>query len=193
VAMFETAAELAALQQLLDASFGRASGQLVSIMTPERRLSASDLSKRLPSPAVLNLATVTAAGEPRISAVDGHFLHGRWYFTTTADSPKARHLVARPGVSVSFTPRDGFGAFWHGQAHVVEPGPDRDRVHRHLARTYGQDPEEWGLEIAYFVIDATWVTGFAMTPAEQAEIDAAPGPGERPDPWDDSWADEGGA
>jgi pyridoxine/pyridoxamine 5'-phosphate oxidase len=49
----------------------------------------------------LNLATVTAGGEPRISAVDGHFLHARWVFSTSVTSAKARHILARPAVSAS--------------------------------------------------------------------------------------------
>src|SRR5664279_1343232 len=93
--MEETTPELLALQQLLDTSFARASPHLTSIMTPARRLTAERLVADLPVPAVLNIATVTANGEPRISAVDGHFLRGHWYFTTESRSPKARQLDAR--------------------------------------------------------------------------------------------------
>src|SRR4051794_31422815 len=100
-----------ALQSLLDRSFDRSSEHLRSIMTPERRLSAPRLMAEVPGPAVLNIAPVTARGEPRISAVDGHFEDGRWRFTTAADSPKARQLLRRPAISASFTPRDGYGVF----------------------------------------------------------------------------------
>ena len=72
--MRETPEELAALQRLMDDSFARGSRHLAAIMTPPRRLSAERLVADLPSPAVLNIATVTARGEPRISAVDGHFI-----------------------------------------------------------------------------------------------------------------------
>src|SRR5881398_2509891 len=120
--MWETPDELTALQSLLDTSFDRASEHLTSIMTPERRLSAARLSAELPSPAVLNIASVTARGEPRISAVDGHFLHGHWYFTTSGESPKARQLRARPAISASFTPKDGYGVFCHGQVVELQPG-----------------------------------------------------------------------
>lgn len=59
----------------------------------ERRLSAERLAAEIPSPAVLTIATVTARGEPRVSAVDGHFLHSCWHWTTAAESPKARQLL----------------------------------------------------------------------------------------------------
>lgn len=170
--MWETADELAALQQLINRSFEAASPHLKSIMAPERRITAEQLVADLPSPAVLNIATVTARGEPRVSAVDGHFLHGHWYFTTAGDSPKARHLAARPAISASFTPRDGYGVFCHGTAALLEPGRERQMVIDHFVATYGQSPDEWGAGIAYIRIDAFWLTAFAMTEAEMAQIEA---------------------
>ncbi|MDQ2748809.1 MAG: pyridoxamine 5'-phosphate oxidase family protein [Actinomycetota bacterium] len=168
--MWETTEELTAVQQLLDHSFEQASQHLLAIMTPERRLTAEQAIAELPSPAVLNLATVTAAGEPRLSAVDGHFLHGHWYFTTDAGSPKARHLRARPAVSASFTPRDGFGVFCHGRAVLLD-GAEKQMLREHFTSTYGSDPEDWG-SIAYVRLDASWLVAFAMTDAEMVKIEA---------------------
>lgn len=169
--MFETPEELAALQRLLDRSFEGASAHLTSIMTRPRRLSAQRLVAELPSPAVLNIASVTARGEPRISAVDGHFLHGHWYFTTSGDSPKARQLRARPAISASYTPRDGYGVFCHGEAVELAAGAERQMVVDHFVETYGRSPEEWGIGIYYARIDAAWLVGFAMTADEEAEMD----------------------
>lgn len=170
--MWESPDELAALQRLLDRSFERASEHLKSIMMPERRIGAARLVTELPSPAVLNVATVTARGEPRVSAVDGHFLHGRWYFTTAAGSPKAHQLRARPAISASFTPRDGFGVFCHGTAVRLAPGTQRQMVADHFVATYGQPPEAFGVDIAYVRIDAAWLTAFAMTDAELTQLGA---------------------
>lgn len=158
------------LQRLLDDSFARASEHLRSIMSPPRRLSAERLVGELPCPAVLDIATVTARGEPRVSAVDGHFLDGAWYFTTSADSPKARQLAARPAISAAFTPRDGYGVFCHGRAAPLEAGdPERAGLFRHFAEVYGSSPEEWG-PIAAYRIDADWLVGFAMTPEDEVAI-----------------------
>lgn len=167
--MRETPEELAALQRLMDDSFARGSRHLAAIMTPPRRLSAERLVADLPSPAVLNIATVTARGEPRLSAVDGHFISGHWYFTTDVSSPKARQLRARTSVSASYTPRDGYGVFCHGRAVELAPGPERQMLIDHFVTTYGQSPEAWG-DIYYARIDADWLVGFAMTPDEEAEI-----------------------
>jgi nitroimidazol reductase NimA-like FMN-containing flavoprotein (pyridoxamine 5'-phosphate oxidase superfamily) len=167
--MRETASELDALQVLLDGSFGRSSEHLTSIMAPARRLSATRIVAELPSPVVLNIASVTAGGEPRVSAVDGHFMHGHWYFTTDAGSAKVGQLRARPAISASYTPRDGYGVFCHGRAVELPPGPERQMALDHFIDTYGQSPEDWG-DIYYARIDAHWLVGFAMTPDEEAEM-----------------------
>lgn len=167
--MYETAAELAALQDLLDASFARASDHLTSIMAPDRRLTAEQLAADITGIAVLNVATVTARGEPRLSAVDGHFLHGRWHFTTDGASPKARQLHARPATSVSYTPRDGYGVFCHGRARFLERNSGEFAVlHDHFVQTYGQSPDEWGSNIAYVQVQPSWMVGFAFTREEPA-------------------------
>lgn len=168
--MYETDEDLAALQQLLDDSFGRSSEHLLSIMEPHRWLSAERLSAELPSPSVLNIATVTAKGEPRVSAVDGHFLHGRWYFTTAAESPKVTHLQSRPAISASYTPKDGYGVFCHGKAVFVD-GAEKDSVIAHIAETYGVDADDWA---AYpcLRVEPHWMTAFEITEDEIAQAEA---------------------
>jgi hypothetical protein len=171
VDMRETPDELIALQNLIDTSFAAASEHLRGIMAPERRLTAEQIVADVPSPAVLNLATVTARGQPRLSAVDGHFLHGRWYFTTAGDSPKAVQLAARPSVSASYAPRDGYGVFCHGQATFLD-GADRQMLIDHCTQVYGRSPETFGEGVVYVRIDASWFVAFAMTDDEMAEIEA---------------------
>ena len=167
--MDETPAELSALQELLDATFAQASEHLLSIMQPQRRLSAEQLVADLTGICVLNLATVTARGEPRISAVDGHFLHGRWHFTTDAGSPKARQMRSRPAVSVSYTPRDGYGVFCHGRAHRLERGtPEFTGFYDHCVRVYGASPDDWGADIAYLQVEPAWLVGFTFGREEPA-------------------------
>ena len=58
--MHETAADTAALQQLLDTSYARIGAHMRTIHTPDRRVAASDLARVLRGVRVLDLATVTA-------------------------------------------------------------------------------------------------------------------------------------
>ncbi len=66
-AMYETEEEVRALQGLLDRSFAAASEHLLAIMTDPRRLDAGRLLREVDDVCVLNVATVTAHGEPRIT------------------------------------------------------------------------------------------------------------------------------
>jgi len=120
--MQETPEELAALQRLLDESIGSSGQHLVDIVQESWRLSAQQLVTALTGMKVLVVATVTAAGEPRTSCVDGHFLHGTWMFSTAASAYKARHLRVRPALSVTHVDGERMAVFAHGYAEYLTPG-----------------------------------------------------------------------
>ena len=86
--MYETDEEVAALQALLDRSHAGSTDHLKAIIHDDRMLRATDLVSLLTGMKVLSLATVTAAGEPRISAVDGHFLHGTCHSARAVRRPR---------------------------------------------------------------------------------------------------------
>jgi len=90
--MFETTDELDDLQRLLDSSHAGASDHLRGIIGDDRTLRATEVVGLLTGMRTVAAATVTRTGEPRVSALDGHFLHGRWTISTSATSPKGRHL-----------------------------------------------------------------------------------------------------
>lgn len=147
--MYETVAETAALQELLDRSLAHATEHLRGIVRPERTLSAAQTAAVLQGMRTLSVATVTARGEPRISAVDGHFLHGEFVFTTAGSAAKARQLRARPAVSVAHVLGDDLGVFVHGRAEFLAgDSPDFTEIEAHLVRHYGSSPSSWGEDIA---------------------------------------------
>jgi hypothetical protein len=175
--MYETAAELAALQELMDASLGRSGDHLRSIVTPgERTLTAAQLVRVLTGMCTLSAATVTARNQPRISGVDGHFLHARWVFTTSGTAVKARHLRARPAISVAHIRGDDLGVFVHGEAEFLTPAnADFDAIEQHLVGHYGSSPSSWGDEIVYIRVRPSWMIGYAFEPdALLAGLEDAP-------------------
>jgi general stress protein 26 len=142
--MFETANELETLDALLHSSFERAGSHLTEIISPDRRLSAEDLSRYLVGVRHLVVATVSAKGEPRCSAVDGLFLHGRFWFTTAAQSVKAGHLEHRRALSAAHVVGDDVGVFVHGTARVVHGGPgEADELRPYWSDVYQSAPEDW--------------------------------------------------
>src|SRR3954451_2510592 len=141
--MLETRDDLIDLQALLDASHARSTEHLRGIINDDRTLTAAQIAGLLTGMKVISVATVTANGEPRISAMDGHFLHGTWTFSTSRSSAKARHLARRPAVSVAHVDGEALAVFCHG--HVVElSGDELDRVDAHWTSHYGSSPLSWG-------------------------------------------------
>lgn len=160
--MLETKDDTVALQSLLDASLARSTGHLRAIITDGRTLTAEQLTGLLTGMKVLSVATVTAAGEPRISALDGHFLHGTWTFGTSGTSAKAKHLAARPAVSVAHVDGEELALFSHGYADLMQPGPGRDEVEAHWTAHYGSSPFSWGDDIRLYRLRMTWAVAYAF-------------------------------
>ncbi|HET7400024.1 MAG TPA: pyridoxamine 5'-phosphate oxidase family protein [Intrasporangium sp.] len=165
--MRETPEEVVALQDLLDRSHARATEHLRAIITAERRLTAEDVVALMTGMKVLSLATVTASGEPRISAVDGHFLHGTWTFSTSGSAAKARHLRQRPAVSVAHVDNEELALFSHGRAEELRAGdPAHEEMVAHWTAHYGQSPLEFGPDVRLYRLRAEWMVGYAWQRAE---------------------------
>jgi hypothetical protein len=164
--VYETEAELDALDALLDRSLAGATSHLRSIIRPgERTLTARQLVDMLSGMCVLAVSTVTASGEPRISAVDGHFLHGCWVFGTERSAAKARHLQARPAVSAAHLRGETLGVFTHGRAEELNPlagpaDPEWDSILDHLTSHYGESPLGWG-DVVEYRLRPRWMVVYA--------------------------------
>jgi general stress protein 26 len=129
-------------------------------MTGPRRLDAARLVAELDGICVLNVATVTAHGEPRISAMDGHFLHGTWTFSTSRTSAKARHLARRPAVSVAHVDGEALAVFSHGRVLELS-GDELASVDEHWTAHYGSSPLSWG-DVVMWRLEPTWMVGYAF-------------------------------
>ena len=148
--MRETEEELAWLQALLDRSYGRAGEHLRSITTPERRIPAADLVPLLDGVQIIDVATVTKDGRPRVGPVDGLFFGAHWYFSSARQSLRYRNLVERPQVSAAYTRDEEISVVVHGVAHMFaidDPAHTafKDYAHAVYVPRYGDD---W-IKLAY--------------------------------------------
>ncbi|HEX2031747.1 MAG TPA: pyridoxamine 5'-phosphate oxidase family protein [Actinomycetota bacterium] len=160
--MHETSDDLAALQRLLDESQASAGPHLRRIFTDERRLRADELPALLPGVQVLNLATVNAACEPRVAPVDGLFYRARFYFGSSADSVRWRHLRARPQASAAHTRGEQLAVVVHGTAVPIDPAEEAEAgFRRYLLEVYGDDWEDWGGDAPYARIEPTRMYTFS--------------------------------
>ena len=131
--MHETDDDLRELQRLLDRSYEGAGEHLRRITTPERRMTAEDVSARLTGMCLLSLATVTRDCRPLVGPVDGIFYRGSFYFGSSPDSVRFRHVRTRPQVSATHLPGEEMSVTVHGRAVPVDV---RAAEHAGLRSTY---------------------------------------------------------
>lgn len=171
--MRETSGELEELQTLLDASLSRSTSHLRSIINTQTTLTAAQLTQILTGMCTLALSTVTATGEPRVSGVDGHFLHGKWHFGTARSAAKARHLAARPAVSAAHLRGEDLGVFTHGTVEILnpqdgEPAADWPDLLDYFTSFYGKDAFDWDNDVVYYRLHPHWITVYAPDIAQLA-------------------------
>ncbi len=117
--MYETTEELESLRTLLDASYASAGPHLLSIHTPNWRMSVEEIVDALQGMCILTLATVNSKGEPILGPVDGIFYRGRFWFGSSPDSIRAKHIKARPKVSAGHVRGEDLAIIVHGTAHEL--------------------------------------------------------------------------
>jgi hypothetical protein len=145
--MHETTSDLQKLQDVLDRSYAGAGEHLLSIHTPERRLSAEQLAEQLTGMCLLTLATVTRDGRPITGPVDGIFFRGAFHFGSSPHSFRFRHIRARPDVSATHLPGEHLAVTVHGRAAMVDWNTDDGAGFRRTlldiyAPRYGEQWEE---------------------------------------------------
>ena len=118
--MHETQGDLDELQALIDRSYASAGEHLLSIHTPERRMTAEQVAERLQGMCLLSLATVSADCRPIVGPVDGIFYRGAFHFGSSPDSVRFRHIRARAQVSATHLPAEELAITAHGRAELVD-------------------------------------------------------------------------
>jgi hypothetical protein len=161
-AVHETEDDLTALQRLLDESYARAGSHLRSIWGAEARLDAREVSAELAGVQVLDLATVTGRGEPRVAPVDGLFFRGHLWFGSAESSARFRNIRAKPAVSAAITRgRETFLVIVHGRAVEMDPrGSEAGGFADYPRELYDVDWDEMHPDSPYARIDAQTMLAF---------------------------------
>src|SRR5438128_463359 len=150
------------LQALLDASYVRAGSHLLSIWGPQTRMSAEEVVAELAGVQVLDLATVTPRGEPRVAPVDGLFFRGRFWFGSAGTSARFRNIRSNPAVSGAITRgSEPFVVLVHGRAVELDPrGPDTEGFAAYPRELYEFDWDATHPSAPYARIDAHTMLAF---------------------------------
>lgn len=160
--MYETDADLQELQRLLDRSFERAGEHLRGIWGEDSRLDAESLVAELPGVQVLDLATVTPRGEPRVAPVDGFFYRGHFWFGSSPYSFRFRNIRANSAVSAAITKGgETFLVLVHGDAIEIDPrGPEAGGFARYPREVYDFDWDTAHPDAPYARIEAKTLLAF---------------------------------
>ena len=128
--MHETPNDLEILQALLDKSYATAGEHLREVITAERRLDAPTLCAQLVGMRLLVLATVTADARPIAGPVDGIFYRGSFYFGSSPESVRFKHINHRPSVSATHLPGEELAVTVHGTAEPIDVAAPEHRGFR---------------------------------------------------------------
>jgi hypothetical protein len=168
--MHETAEDLKNLQLLLNRSYEQAGSHLREVGTADRRVSAAQLIDLMAGVQVLALATVTADGRPLTGAVDGLFYRGRFWFGSSPDSVRMRHLATRPNVSATHTRGESLAVTVHGRAGIADLDDPLSAGFRALCvETYGADWNDWGASAVYARIEPERMFAFGFDPEPSSQ------------------------
>ena len=169
--MFESEAEIAEMHRLFDDTLRRANPHMLSIVTPERRLSARQVAAFLQGTRHVALATVTAKGEPRVSPIDCLFIHGRFTMGTGGEAARLRHLRANPACSATYVEGDRVAVVVNGTVEWIgREHPDHCEIHGTWQATYDMDPYDLGPGVTLFRIAPASMWAFASQPEKFADL-----------------------
>jgi nitroimidazol reductase NimA-like FMN-containing flavoprotein (pyridoxamine 5'-phosphate oxidase superfamily) len=164
--MNETGADLERLQALLDSSIERATQFLrASFEMPEKSLSVGQLVAHLTGSLTVALATVTAGGEPRVAPINAFLLRAHFYVPTVVESARARHLAARPGVSLTYYEGRELAVIVHGKAQIIDERDERfEELDLFQTGRGRQSPREWSGRAAYLQVIPGTIYKYASEP-----------------------------
>lgn len=161
----ETDEDLQSLREVLERSYAGAGPHLRSIHTDNWRLSAEQVVEKLTGMRVLALATVSAKGEPITGPVDGLFYRGRFWFGSSPESVRARHIRRNHAVSATHSVGEELAVVVHGRAFELDKSTERARGFRgYLAEIYGEGTmdQHWEGGAPYWEIEPRKM--FALAP-----------------------------
>ncbi len=163
--MHESERDLTALQSLLDDSYAAAGRHLLSVITPERRLTAEQVAKELTGVCIVGLATTSRDGRPFVAPVDGLFYRGQFWFGSAPNSLRFVHIRRDPHVSVSYVPAEELGITVHGTAEILDVTAEEFTGFRdYCMDIYGEDWISWLDSAAYARIHAERMFTFYLDP-----------------------------
>ncbi len=170
--MRETDAELVALQALIDRSNERVGAHMRGIIHPGRyTLSARQAVKLLDGMHTIAVAAPARNGDPLVGPMDGWFLHGKFFFSSSGDAARIRGLRRHPAVSVVYYEREDFAITAHGHAELMfADHAEVTEIDEIFRSHYGGSAFDWSADGVYVRVDADRFYTYSRTPERFPEL-----------------------
>jgi len=161
--MYETEAELSALQELLDASLARAGQRLLAAWEAGSAMNAKQVAG-FRGVRLVAVASVNSKEEPRVAPRPAAFLHGKFYLAANSRSTTVHRLIVDPSVAVTYF-----------ENHILLMGHGKASFLRKGNAAFGAVAPEWkrafnggryaleGIDL-FIRIDASHLQAFAQHP-----------------------------
>ncbi|TME77661.1 MAG: pyridoxamine 5'-phosphate oxidase family protein [Chloroflexi bacterium] len=166
--MRETAKELATLQALIDRSLKSTGPHMKGIIHPGKySLNAKQVVKLIDGMKTIAVAAPAPNGDPLVAPMDGWFLHGKFFFSSSGDSIRVKGLRTRPRASIAYFEGERFLINAHGPVELMFKGhPDVSEIDAIFDRHYGSSAFDWSDEGVYVRLDADRFFTYSRTPNE---------------------------
>jgi Pyridoxamine 5'-phosphate oxidase len=168
--MRETAADIEFLQRLMDETLADITPHMASIVSPDKRLRATQVVRYLDGVKYVAFGSVTPAGEPRVSPLDSVFVRGRFTLSTDNSAARVANLRHNPACSLVHMVGDAIAIVVHGRAEwITRDHADHDEIHSIWTSAYDSDPYSWGSDIVLFRTQPSAMWAYAQRPNDFPE------------------------
>lgn len=169
--MRETPEELAALQALIDRSHAATKPHMRAITHPDKyALTARQVVRLLDGMKTVAVAAPSPRGDPLVAPMDGWFVHGKFFFSSSGDAIRIRGLRRLPRASIAYFEGEQFLINAHGPAVLMFAGhPEVGEIDTIFKQHYGGSAFDWSDEGVYVRLDANRFFTYSRTPAEFPE------------------------
>ena len=168
--MRETAADIEFLQRLMDETLADITPHMASIVSPDKRLRASQVVRYLDGIKYVAFGSVTPANEPRVSPLDSVFVRGRFTLSTDSSAVRVANLRHNPACSLVHMVGDTVAIVVHGRVEwITRDHADHDEIHSIWTSAYESDPYAWGNDIVLFRAEPAAIWAYAQRPNDFPE------------------------
>ena len=133
-------------------------------------LSAKQVVKLLGGMKTVAVAAPAPNGDPLVGPMDGWFLHGKFFFSSSGDAIRIKGLRERPRASIAYFEGERFLITAHGHAELMFQGhSDVGEIDSIFREHYDGSAFDWSDEGVYMRLDADRFFTYSRTPKEFPE------------------------